>query len=371
MSWSSFHTESERLAASAEQAARLGQSARAESLYLEAAAAEALALRELPPEKARTRGITAVSAVALAYKGRDYEAAEGIAHSELATGTLVAFAAAQLRDLLSLLWTSRAAEQVGVKFVAGDILVSVKGGEIIHGGAPLDLIVREVEGIQSVLYRTLEMLLDKPFRRHGRPSVDLQSMVRPWLFQAPAGSYQFAVRVQEPAQMELFEAERPHVEQVTSTFFRILRASSSNPEEELAAVVEDEEYRKAFLNLARNLAPTGKTFDRLEVRDAGSPSEPVAAFIPNSRQRLNSTLSRTKPVVTDEVVTLKGVLRALHLDQDWLEVTVPGPPEEHIKVEDTGDALDDVVGPMVNRQVRVLALRRGGKYMYRDIELEE
>ena len=294
---------------------------------------------------------------------------------QLATGQLPAFAQTQLRELLQAIWTAHAAERAGVRFVPGDVLVSVKGGQIIQGGAPLDLIVRKVEGIQAVLFRTVEMLLERPFRHRRPPEADVQSMFRPWLFQAPVGSYQFAVRVQEPDQMELWEADRPKVEQVAATFFKVLRASATDPEHELPSVVPDKQYREAFLSLSRNLAPTGKTFAYLEVRDAGAPTDPVASFGEGTRQQLNVALRKAKPPRTtaeiDEPITVNGVLRALHLDEDWLEVTTLDVPPGHLRVDEAGEALDDVVGPMVNRRVTVTAVRRGQKCLYRDIELDE
>jgi hypothetical protein len=274
-----------------------------------------------------------------------------------------------------MVWTAEAAEQAGVKFVSGDIFVSVKGGQVIYGGAPLDLIVQKVEGIQAVLFRTVEMLLDRPFRKRGGPPMDILSMFRPWLFQAPAGSYQFAVRMQEPEQRELWEIDRPKVERVTATFFSVLRATSTNPEE-LPAIVPDIQYRGAFLSLSRGLAPTGRTFERLEVRDASSPSEPVVTFGVATRQEVNSALRKLKPPSADEGerIIVRGVLRGLHLDQDWLEVTTVEPQvgqQEHVRIFEAGDVLDDVVGPMVNRKVVVTAQRRGSKFSYSDIELEE
>jgi hypothetical protein len=127
-------------------------------------------------------------------------------------------------------------------------LVSVKGGEIMYGGAPLELIIQKIEGIKAVLFRTVEMLLRRPLRKRGGPKLDVQSMFRPWLFQAPAGSYQFAVRVEEPRQRELWEQpEKPKIEEVTETFFRVLRATADDPENDLLNVVPDKEYREAFL----------------------------------------------------------------------------------------------------------------------------
>ena len=375
MSWNQYHSRSEKLAADAEVAIRAGHGPQAEQLFRQAAAAEAEAFDHLASDKLRTRGITAVSAVALWYKARDYVAAERLAHHYLAALELPPFADNQLRELLHVIWTAHAAQQSGVRFVRGDVLVSVKGGEVIYGGAPLDLIISKVAGIQAVLFRTVEMLLERPFRKHGPPELDIQAMFRPWLFQAPAGSYQFAVRVQEPEQRDLWEANRPKVERVTATFFDVLRASASDPETELPAVVPDTQYREAFLNLSRDLAPTGKTFNRLEVRDASAPAAPVATFAVETRQQINAALRKAKPprpeVSTDEPVRLQGILRAVHLDEDWIEIATTLPPLAHVKFVEAGDALDDVVGPMVNRPVVVTAVRRGSKHLYRDIELDE
>lgn len=43
----------------------------------------------------------------------------------------------------------------------------------------------------------------------------------------------------------------------------------------------------------------------------------------------------------------------MHLDRDWLEVTVG---DEHIRVENVGETVDDVIGPMVNKPVIVETL---------------
>jgi hypothetical protein len=366
---------SERLASAAELAFRSGRREEAERLYRDAAAAEAEALSALPPEKQRTLGITAVSAAALWYKARQYREAESVAYRALASNALPEFAVRQLQQLLQMAWAAAAGEAAGRRFVPGDVLVAVKGGVTVPGGAPLDLIQQKVEGVQAVLFRVVEMLLGTPLRRRGAPSADVQSAFRPWLFQAPAGSYQFAVRVEEPRQMDLF-ATRPNVEQVTSMFFSVLRASVSDPDVELTSLVPNQGYREAFLNLSRNLAPTGKSFERLEIRDASVPAlEPVVLEV-MSRRNLNSALKKIRAPreqeASEEAVEVRGVLRGLHLDQDWLEVaTGEEDPQKPTRIEQAGEVLDDVVGPMVNHRVVVTAIRRKGRLIYRDIEADE
>ena len=87
MNWAEHHSESERLAGAAHDALRKGDSANADSLYLAAGKAEQAAFDALEPSKERTRGITAVSAVSLFYKGKDYATAQAVACRYLATSS--------------------------------------------------------------------------------------------------------------------------------------------------------------------------------------------------------------------------------------------------------------------------------------------
>jgi hypothetical protein len=65
---------------------------------------------------------------------------------------------------------------------------------------------------------------------------------------------------------------------------------------------------------------------------------------------------------------LIGILRAVDLDKDFLDVTVN---DQTFHVVGLGDTMDDVIGPMVNKTVRVLVVRRKGSTRFRDIELDE
>ena len=66
-----------------------------------------------------------------------------------------------------------------------------------------------------------------------------------------------------------------------------------------------------------------------------------------------------------------GLLRALHLDRDWLEVVFDDDTNQRCEI--VHDVLDDVVGPMVNGQVIVKGqwYSDTGKFELIDIELDE
>ena len=368
MTWTELHSKSESLAIEASLAQRNRDAFGAQELFRQAARFEKQALDALDSSKVRTRGITAVSTVALWFKSGEYVQAELVAHSALSDVAMPEFARRELRNLVQAIWTETTKQAAGVEFVPGQVLVSVKGGEVVTGGAPWDLIVDKVQAIQTWFYRTIEFLNGVPHRRVGRPTKELQESCRPWLFQSVPGSYQFSVGIQKPAQSDFFKAD-VEPERIAQHFLEIVGASTTDDGENLEKLVPDEAYRNTFLKLARNLAPTGKTFDRIELTASGD-SRPIALSMETRKsinQRLKSKTSEAGES-PQEVTDLRGVLRAVHLDKDWLEVAVDGSP---VLVNGLEDAVDDIIGPMVNRAVVVKAIAQGKKYKYVDIELAE
>lgn len=375
MSWLENHSDSEKFASLADSALKNGNISEAEKMFRQAAESEEKALSFIDLSKKRTLGITAVSTAALYFKGKDFVKAEHIAHNCLARGELPEFAAIQLQTILQTIWNERNFRKAGVEFTKGTVLVSVSGGMIVAGGAPLDLIHRKVDEVKNLFYRTIEMRLNRPFRRRGAPAGEIQKQFRPWLFQAEPGSYQFAVRVQKPAQIPLFPDGAPEIEEVTGKFFEILEAAAKKSHEDLLNIVPDKDYRESFLKLTRNLAPTGKSFETLEIKSATDIESLPITFKPESRKALNKSLRTTKKKSEGdsklEEKQLSGVLRALHLDKDWIEINIPEETEA-IRIYQTGDVIDDIVGPMVNQLVLVdVLLTADGKYLFQDIQSDE
>ena len=370
MTWLAHHKESERLATDAEIATRGGDTRGAQELYAKAAEAEERALEDLEPSKLRTVGVSAVSAVSLYLKADRLASAESVAYRWLTNEQLPAFAAEQLKALLQSIWSEKVRERADVNFVPGQVVVSIMGGEIVEGGAPLDLIVEKVQTVQSLFYRTAEYLRGLPHRKRGGPTKEIQDTCRPWLFQTAPGSYQFAVAVQKPPQLDLFKKDDPRPEEVADHFLSIIRAGVEAPEDELPKLVPDAEYRSTFLKLTRELAPSGKRFGQLDIRSATETR--AVSLVPGTRKAISQVIRASRPTgpaKQEEEQTIHGVLRALDLDNDWIEVTVG---DEHKRVVQVGEAVDDIIGPMVNRPVLVQVVRDArGKFHFRDIEADD
>jgi hypothetical protein len=375
MTWLDKHRESEKFASEAEHAKRDGDLEAALSLYRQAAAFEAEALALVQPDKARTLGVTAVSAAALYFKAKEYELSEDTAIAGLARPDMPRFAKEDLKAILQAAWNERAFSSSGVKFIRGELLVSVSGGLVAVGAAPLELVHRKVEEIKNLYFRAVELLLNFPLRLHGPPPDVIREQFRPWLLQAPAGSYQFALRVETPRQMELFPNIALEVEDVTDRLLRIVEASSVGSIEQLSKVIPSEDYRACFVKQIRNLAPTGKTFDRLIIRSPSHEDTPPVVFSPQSRKILTDSLRTRAGQKSDDEGQLQdqitGMLRGVHLDKDWLDVT-DEKTGDTIRIYQAGDAIDDVIGPMINHKVVVdVTIHKDGRRVFKDIQSYE
>jgi hypothetical protein len=216
------------------------------------------------------------------------------------------------------------------------------------------------------------MALNRPFRRRGSPKTDILEHFRPWLLQTPPGSYRFAVRWQKPVQISLFPEASPAIEDITQQFMQIVHTATQESREDLEHTIPDQDYRSGFIEMSRNLAPTGKTFTRLEITSIIDPDISVV-LLPESRVLLNGMLRHERENVDVETQEeqMAGVLRALHLDADWLSITSDdGSP---VRIDQTGDVIDDIVESMVNQRVivSVAVNQKTGQRLYRDIQLEE
>ncbi|MCP4701807.1 MAG: hypothetical protein GY862_33850 [Gammaproteobacteria bacterium] len=136
MTWSLHHKQSEIFAGQAEIALKHGEIVRARTLYAQAAEAEELALHQLDNSKKRTVGISAVSTASLWYKAKEFQKAEKTAYRWLGSESLPEFASTQLREILQIIWSQLEKENAEIDFSPEQVIVSVKGGQIIRGGPP-------------------------------------------------------------------------------------------------------------------------------------------------------------------------------------------------------------------------------------------
>ncbi len=365
------HTTGQELSARAAAFLAEGRAQEAQRLFAEAAKHEAAALASVPSDKTRTRSVLSVSVASLLYKGARLEEAERAIFRYLAPGDLNAWADTQLRELLHVVTDERLLMTTLARRYSGEsITVSLRGGEIGAGTGPLDLILEKVTGFRSLLYRMAEWVGRFPLRHHGPPPKELQDLVQARATEPAAGSYSLEIRLTEPAQPHLFETPRVPPAELSERLFNFLECLTAGTSKDLEDLVPQPDYRRALLQLTRNIVPGGKRIREIGVYRKKNDRLQAVYLTDALPPRIREAIPRQESP-TEEHTSYRGVLRALHLDRNWLTLTLED--GTHITCDTVPEMLDDVVGPMVNRHVLVmgpLRQKRGkSRLLVSEIEL--
>ena len=371
MTWQAHHERSAELAGRAEIALHRSDRDTATALYRQAAAAEVESLREIDPSDSFLVGITAVSAAALHYKGGEERTAEKIAHRYLAEGGLPESSSQRLDELLERIRTEKQWREARLDRSA-TLRFALDGGETMHGGVPADVLEAPRRAAVALVTRAIEFELSIAHRSAGKASPDTLRQFRPWVLQAPAGSYQFDIAVQPPAQRELMPSHEASAESVVQSSAEILAAASQSPDAILPEIVPDADYRRSFLKIAKDLTPDGHGFRRLEVRTPSHDSPIVLRaasreIIADAIKRLDADADRGSEQRED--LEISGILRNVHLDSEWIEVRVD--VAKH-RITGFNEDLATQAGGFLNQNVTLSVQRdQAGKLYFRDISLAD
>ncbi len=351
------HTTAQELSARAAHVLSEGLAQEAQRLFSEAAKHEAAALASVPSDRTRTRSILSVSVASLLYKGALLDESEKAIFQYLALGDLDSWADTQLRELLQVVTDERLLKANLARRYSGEsITVALRGGEIGAGTGPLDLILDKASGFRSLLYRMAEWVGQFPLRRHGPPPKELQDLVYARATEPAVGSYRLEVRLTEPIQPDLYHPTRVPPAELSDRLFDFLECLTAGTPKDLEELVPQPDYLRALLQLTRNIVPGGKRVRELGIYRQKQDTLQSVYLTDGLPPRIREAIPKQVKSPTEEHTTIQGVLRALHLDRNWLELTLED--GTHFICDTVPEMLDDVVGPMVNRRVLVMGPMR-------------
>jgi len=375
------HRRAEALAAEAAKRALSGRLDEARELYRAAADFERKAVAIVAPGRQRTFSILAVSHASLLYKGGDLVRAEQVICGYLGDEALTSRGRGHLRELLEVIWDEQVIQQQGREYSGEEIWFSLRGGNVGSGTAPIDSALHSMASGNSLVYRSVEWQARFPLRQRGLPPPAVVNALQARATQPVPGSFRFSVRLTRPAQPNLFPEDLPEARidpsGVSAFVVRFVNSVVRGDASAVERLVPEPRYRRALLQLTRNLVPTSGAIGEVEITRVWKGEVESATIVPAVKGRISAALARS--VAEDderqqEPGELIGVLRALHLDDDWLQIDLPDGGRQ--RCETPEDVLDDVVGPMVNKQVRVTGYwesprdpRRRRVFRLRDIEL--
>lgn len=362
------HRDAQDAAQQAEACVRAGDMHRARVLYAKAAQAEARALDAIAASKPRTFSILAVSVAALWYKARAYDQVEAAAFRALAAEQTTERARGQLRELLEATWNERSLLSLGLGTVSDRLIVSLTGGQVGYGSAPLGLAVHAQNSMSSLVTRVAEWLGGFPLRRRGAPSPDLLAVFQLRIGTAQPGSYRFAIDLAGAEQPELL-GSRVKVGDVADKVMDFIDGAVARPDE-LERWMPDAEYRTTLLQLLHGAAPNGKSYAELGICRQGRDVEPRLLLVDReARERIARCIRREQSSDGRAHGEVRGVLRALNLDQSWL--TIVDDEAKPTKCSTPHGMLDDIVGAWVNSRVVVRGTWVAGEFMATDVQPDE
>lgn len=365
------HREAEQAVFDAERSLRNGDRASALAHLQRAALAEERALRLVGQGKPRTKGVLGVSAVSLAFRAENYEHGLRMAYNLLADEEIDPSARNQLRELADVLEAAIRKPIGGIGSTQSIDLV-LMGRVIGKGVAPADIFSDYVQGIQNVIYRLAEHLEGSSLRKRGQPVSRIRDSFQALITEPVAGSFRFSIQLQGAAQLSLLP-DLPTPIGVTAKLFEVIGTLDPIGQREwaisLQKAIPDASYREVILKILRNVIPDGIRISSTELSasiDGQLQKRVLHRGYVESIRRVLEAEAKPSPGPPEEI---RGRLRAVHLDNNWLIVDLEdGEPR---RCEIAREVYDDQIGPLLNREVRIRGYWDGHRrFNLLDVELE-
>lgn len=303
MTWLENHRRSERYASEAQVAKLRGDDRRAKELYAIAAGHEEQALNQVSPDKSRTYGITALSAVALHFKAAEFSKAKALSYRCLAFEGLPKFAYTQIEDILQSINTRQDAEAGYEGESAGTVNASLTfSGKPVVGshGIEAGFVGKALAAFETAVASTGASLNGSLREKGPIPNRTAYGLL---VTGTAHGSFGFKFEA-DPRRTENI-VRYPQVGLAVEKVKDILRASiESSDEDELSEQVSDIDQR-ALKHLSEflDILAKNETVFALEFRDD------MVRF--NDDHQVKRSAERLGRIENSENIELDGVFRGV------------------------------------------------------------
>jgi len=367
------YEESQLRVLEAEGLLRGGDVSAARQRYIEAADLQRALVESLPHERHRTRAVYGFSAATLYFRGHDLDEAERLASELLSQSWVEDHSRTQLRELLSRIWNERDFEAAHCELAARPLSVVLRNGEVRFGLAPTDVVDARIRSVLNLFQRIAAWINHVPAAR--RPPSIMEEAYQTFASQPIAGSYRIDLHLAQPQQFLLdfpeIESPPPPPDQVLDDFMQFVSRAARDDYDAVQDFVPDEDYRRTFVRLIRNVVPDGTRVGEVEFRRGDEPKEAAVTLYPAHRHSLRQMVRRARPSPTPgteaRATSFSGTLRAVDLDRNLLRLDMK---EQKLTFRKAEDIFDDVVGPMLNKLVTITGTypRRGQRFLATDME---
>ena len=311
-----------------------------------------------------TRSVLFRSAASLAISCQEFREAERLISAAL-YGSPPEEISEELRDLLENVNFARHFKARGVRLGTGEFQMSLVGGAIGLGIAPFAESHRRAQQVETLVVRTIERRLGLEFRERGRPSKEVADDYVVFTSVPMEASYAIKIRVGRPQRQKSLFSDLSD-QDVVSEFLDCMQLFVAGNRDVLESRIKDLAYFRNFVQLAKQIAPDGKKVTAVGFTGATLSADRVITYTHIEPEQWEfKTKSRKRQIRLTGILTqavktkAKNSIGIVQDDGKILIVHVPA------------GLMNDIVRPLWDREVRVVADKVGDRIELRDIEATE
>jgi hypothetical protein len=279
--------------------------------------------------------------------------------------------AEELRDLWEQVIFQRHLDLRGISLHEDEIQMSIAGKAVGFGIAPANAFVDRVEKTETLLFRTAERKRNRPFRESGRYGKQIEESLELYVSVPRAASFAVTFKVGRSGQLSLPGASL--AEEVIDEFIDCLNLYTEGNEDKLKEKIEQADYFRNFIGLARGIAPDGKNVNLVGFTTLRHGEIRRVALRPERSDVQSEVPVMLAPprkigAATPAKVQVTGMLKMADsrkegkdqiqlIDQNGLQHTVTVPP----------GMMNDIVRPLWDTLVTVTGVQHGSKVTLEDI----
>ena len=275
--------------------------------------------------------------------------------------------AEEIRDLLEQVHFRRHLDLRGLTLEGNEVQMSIAGDAVGYGVASSDEFVDRVRYFETLVLRTAERRRGLPYREGGSPKSRLRNAFGVFVSVPRAASFAVTLKLGRPRdQMELWPDDEGSA--VIDEVLDLLDVVQERGGIELARRIPVRPYLRNFAELAKKLAPDGKSVSLVGLTSYRPGQSGRSVALTKPRSELGDIVSPESPAEPPNLkVNVTGILHY---------ADAIGARKGTIKLEDEDGAVHvisvpegmmaDIVRPLWDDVVRVTGVRRGGR-----IELDE
>ena len=331
-------------------------------LFEQALELELAAIAELPELVEPTYSVLHRSAGWMAFHCRQFRRAEQLASKALA-GEPPADIAAELRDLLEQSNFHRHLNLNGVALQDDELQISFAGPGVSRGLAPLNAIYGRLDSIEKLIHRTAERKLGRQFREGGQPVKEVRDNYRVMVSVPREGSFAVTLKfgsLIQPAMPGMSDAAS-----VMNDFMRLIELINQWRDDAIQNMISDEAYLRNFFNLAKRIAPDGKSIRQVGFTAIRNGNE-HSVSLTRPAGEIIAPSPTAPPDADEESVVIRGVLRfADAISGSDAQIRVVDSESKAHPVDVPAGLMDDIVRPMWNLPVTVSGTRRSNQTVIR------